>query len=625
MLSLVGIITASLIAYTLGQLDPILNYCIRYDHQSVVKNNTLYIDGGKESFIQVNSEGKQEGDMTVGINEYLIVVDLSQPWDWKTNVSIKALAKPGMPELPTSPPVVSRGAFYYGSDDDPNIYLWGGTTSYINTSFPGFIAPLPATYTMWSFNIETKDWGHYDMSDTVKYRPAAGAYAEARDQHRSFFLNGWIDNGTSAQTMSLSPSTKVLQEGMIVIDHSNQTAMNLSTKALVGEKPRARGKMQYISNYGENGIILLVGGIEKLVTDTLAQNQGDLVPFSSVDVFDVSSIYDGRLLGGGAWFKQKTTGEIPISRVDYCIFLARATDTSSANIYMYGGRGLDGSVFDDVHILSLPSFTWTKVYQGASGRYGHTCHRAGTRTMISVGGAPATNQTTGTCDWQTKGLNVFDISDNTWGSKYTKSTSDYEVPSPVVAKIGGNAQGNATMTAPAGGFDESGLAAIFGSTSVAGSPATPSPPVDRGDKAHHRRIIIASATSGGAVLLGLAFAIMWFFRRSLRRVLVGELHEHLEMDGKSKHQSELPGKAVFWELPGSGPAELWSPTESPMSQKAEEEFKFETRSDRELGWRGEIECVGDLAKVECIEEKAYEASDDDDSPRHAHVTCKELD
>lgn len=36
--------------------------------QAVVKNSTLYIDGGKESFINVNSNGTQEGDITVGIS-----------------------------------------------------------------------------------------------------------------------------------------------------------------------------------------------------------------------------------------------------------------------------------------------------------------------------------------------------------------------------------------------------------------------------------------------------------------------------------------------------------------------------------------------------------------------------
>ncbi|KAL9006496.1 MAG: hypothetical protein Q9188_000733 [Gyalolechia gomerana] len=201
--------------------------------------------------------------------------------------------------------------------------------------------------------------------------------------------------------------------------------------------------------------------------------------------------------------------------------------------------------------------------------------------MVSVGGARATNQTTGPCDWQTKGINVFEISNITWSSKYTKIIGDYQVPNAVFPRIGGNAQENATMTAPAEGFDESRIAALFCSAAIAASPAKPSPICRWKGAAHNRRITIASATTGGTVLLSLT---MWCSQRSLPRVLVGDLNERLEMDGKARHNSELPGNAVFWELPGAGPADLWSPTVSPMLPKVEDEFKFETKRDREFGW-----------------------------------------
>ncbi|KAL8802228.1 MAG: hypothetical protein Q9182_003948 [Xanthomendoza sp. 2 TL-2023] len=259
------------------QLDPIRNYCARFDHQSVLKNNTLYIDGGKQSFIDVDAEGNQTGNITVGINRYLIAVDLSKPWDWKTNVSMKALLKPGKPEIDVTPPVTYRGALFFGSNADPNIYLWGGTTSKANTSFPGFIGPLPITFTMWSFNIVSQVWNHYDMTHDIQYRPSSGAFAEARDQHRSFWLNGQVDAGSQTQTTRLDSSTKIFQEGLIIIDHSNQTAKNVSTKSLVGNKPRTRGRMQYLSTIGANGIIVLIGGNQKVVTDTTDRSLGDLV------------------------------------------------------------------------------------------------------------------------------------------------------------------------------------------------------------------------------------------------------------------------------------------------------------------------------------------------------------
>ncbi|KAL8943773.1 MAG: hypothetical protein Q9216_000879 [Gyalolechia sp. 2 TL-2023] len=408
---------------------------------------------------------------------------------------------------------------------------------------------------------------------------------------------------------------------MVVLDHSNQTATNVSTKTLVGERPRARGKMQYISGWGTNGIIVLIGGTQKLVTDTSDQNQGTLIPMESIDVFDVSSIYDDRVLGGGAWYKQNTTGDIPASRVDFCIFLARAVDTSSANMSIKGEENLASPKYQKP-VLTPESLR-------SSGRYGHTCHRSGTRTMISVGGAPTTNGSSGPCDWQTKGINVFDMSTTTWGSKFEKTSGDYAVPNAVFARIGGNAQGNATMTAPAEGFAESGLAALFGSTSVAVSPAEFSS-AGRRNTAHNRRVIIASSTVGGMAFLSITCAVMWFFRRTLHRILIGDVKEHLEMDGKGRQKLELPGDAVFWELPEAGPAELWSPTVSPLSPKVEDEFRFETRSDRELGWRGEIECLGDLAKKEYLDEKADQANQDygdDRSSRHpsVEITCKELD
>ncbi|KAL8714846.1 MAG: hypothetical protein Q9220_001359 [cf. Caloplaca sp. 1 TL-2023] len=452
---------------------------------------------------------------------------------------------------------------------------------------------------MWGFNIKSQSWDHYDMSDNVRLRPGSGAYAEARDQHRSFYLNGQVDYGSSTQTMTLSPKTKISQKGMIIIEHSSNTARNISTDALVGNKPRTRGRMQYISSWGTHGVIVLVGGNEKAVTDTADESLGDLRPMDRVNIFDVASIYDDRVATGGSWYEQPATGDIPERRVDFCIVLARAADFTTANIYMYGGRGANNTFFDDIYVLAIPSFTWTKVYQGNSGRYGHSCHRAGTRTMLSVGGAPTTNLSTGPCDWQTKGINVLDLSTLTWSSQYTMTTEDYAVPKAVTARIGGNAQGNATMMAPAEGFIDAALARVFGSDSVAASNTshTASSPAERSLLSPTQRAIIAGSTVGGAVLLGLLVAALWFFRGNLHRLVIGDLNERLEMEGQGRNISELPNKGVFWELPGTAPAELWTPT-TMVGDTETENFKHETQSDRNLGWRGEVECIGDLPETE---------------------------
>ena len=113
---------------------------------------------------------------------------------------------------------------------------------------------------------------------------------------------------------------------------------------------------------------------------------------------------------------------------------------------MYGGR--DGAsppnYFDEVWVLSIPSFTWTQIYTGSSPRFAHTCHLVGNRTMLTVGGVGGASQMQGlyssilpTCDWEIKGVGVYDMSDLMWGSVFNPETPAYEVPDDVVSTIGG--------------------------------------------------------------------------------------------------------------------------------------------------------------------------------------------
>ncbi len=101
--------------------------------------------------------------------------------------------------------------------------------------------------------------------------------AGAREQHLSFYLNGQVDWGSSSQTANLDSSTSIYQPGMIVINHDTQTAMNVSTDALVGKKPRSRGGLQYMVGIGSKGLLVLIGGNQKDVSDTTDRGLGELV------------------------------------------------------------------------------------------------------------------------------------------------------------------------------------------------------------------------------------------------------------------------------------------------------------------------------------------------------------
>ena len=104
---------------------------------------------------------------------------------------------------------------------------------------------------------------------------------------------------------------------------------------------------------------------------------------------------------------------------------------------MYGGRGAGDQYLDDMWVLSLPGFVWVNIYQGNSPRAGHTCHRVGPRTLITVGGTANSNYGSPPCDWETKGVGVLDMSEVTWGSVYNAEAANYLVPTRVIEAIGG--------------------------------------------------------------------------------------------------------------------------------------------------------------------------------------------
>lgn len=105
---------------------------------------------------------------------------------------------------------------------------------------------------------------------------------------------------------------------------------------------------------------------------------------------------------------------------------------------MYGGRGANQKFFDDMYVLSLPSFTWTKLYEGTSPRFGHSCHLRNGRTLLTVGGIVNFNLTRQDCDWEYRGVGVMDISTLTWGSVFNPNPDPYEVPALVYGNIGGS-------------------------------------------------------------------------------------------------------------------------------------------------------------------------------------------
>ena len=177
----------------------------------------------------------------------------------------------------------------------------------------------------------------------------------------------------------------------------------------------------------------------------------------TIDIYDVE---------GGKWYKQPTK-DGPGTRSRGCAVVATAADRSSFNIYYYGG--FDGihptaDFYDDVWVLSLPSFTWTQINNGTTlhARAGHKCFQPYPDQMMVFGGYAPEAGTVPSC--LDKGpVVIFNTTSGQWMDSYDPTKhSAYGIPEKVRAAIGGNAAGGATVTEPVpSGWATSALGDVF--------------------------------------------------------------------------------------------------------------------------------------------------------------------
>jgi hypothetical protein len=175
-------------------------------------------------------------------------------------------------------------------------------------------------------------------------------------------------------------------------------------------------------------------------------------------------------VGDNKWYTQTASGQIPPNRRNFCAGSTWAKDQSSYNIYLYGGFGFGENTtgFDDVWILTLPTFEWIKWYPdapGASAPHGLlTCNVIDNAQMIVMGGN-FTNSTD--CDVPKVGaqhnLNLGQVdADNAKWYQYLPNLTSYAVPPALVSVVGGSSSGGAINLSPADGWSDSALSVYFG-------------------------------------------------------------------------------------------------------------------------------------------------------------------
>ena len=434
-------------------------------------------------------------------------------------------------------------------------------------------------FSTWSYDIGSSSWqehknpvssagSHAAESNQPVQRAAEGAGISVPSLGRGYYFGGHLDGYTTAgwsqsidrvYLQSLLEYTFPGQVNAAV--NNNQAAgpdgayRNITEGGLQGSAgftERADGILVYVPGYGAEGIILGLAG-------------GTNTTFTQMNVIDV---YD---IANSTWYKQATNGKTPDIRVNPCAVALSAADGSSVQVYMYGGQNLipygQQIQYSDMWILTIPSFTWVQVDTGSQAtppaRAGHTCDVWNSQIIVT-GGYVGANLS---CD--SPGIYVFNASSLTWQNNYVAlaggndlnqqesqkhnpaalgGSYGYQVPAAVQSVIGGNAQGSATITAPAMSATQgpfaTGKPITYTVTQSNGAVVTEtgSPRVDSGNggsggsSGPNIAAIVAGVIAGLLAVLAayLAFCI-WVYRRQLalykHHVAMSQRH-HLGMSAQ---------------------------------------------------------------------------------------------
>ena len=433
--------------------------CNRWAHASAIVNGTIYVYGGQAT--------QEIGQKQNTWNNNFLSLDLSKTWQ------ISSPSLTGLPQ-PSGPPAVAE-AFLWNSLT--SLFLYGGEYS---------SAPVasPSPFALWEYDIGSSSWIQHKNPTTLAgtnsdggNQPvqdvAEGAGISVPELGRGFYFGGHEDYLTTAGWSD--QVARIYLKSLLEFTfpgYSNDGIQSLSGGKTAGSDgawrnitsgglqagdgfpERADGVLVYIPGFGNDGVLLgLAGGTNATYTE-----------INEIDLYDIAT---------STWYKQATNGTAPGFRVDPCAVAASAADGSSTNVYMFGGQNLpdfDGgpqTQYNDMWILTIPSFTWIEVDQSHQSipppRAGHTCNMWDAQ-MVVVGGYVPANIS---CD---AGFYVFDASELKWQNSFTalsggndenqqvsqsknstglSGSYGYQVPAAVQSVIGGNSTGGATITAPA--------------------------------------------------------------------------------------------------------------------------------------------------------------------------------
>ncbi|TQW00846.1 Galactose oxidase/kelch, beta-propeller [Cordyceps javanica] len=447
--------------WTHGQINT--SICTWSQPRAALVRDKIYIDGGSiwwtsglenGTFGPIANKGNFQG--------IILSYDLSTPFNRDTNVTGILLdgslskARGGKGNANGDAPVYYDGALLA---NDAEFFLYGGAVFQANDLYDPPPAYDTLRYQAYPYGPDKPLWKPGFESrrlpdGTTRYIAYGGA-ASSPSENKAWYFSGLTtpSRGPFFWNVAASPDEKasVPSNTLITLDMESQLSEKWTNSTLPDHiKARANPEVVWVP-IGEQGILVVLGGVtypewagdvHLSPNETLSEKESPEF-MSTIDIYDIAS---------NTWHQQPTK-DGPGTRTRGCAVVAAAADRSSFNIYYYGGFDgihLSDEFYDDVWVLSLPSFTWTKISDGkpSHARAGHKCFLPYPDQMMVVGGYTPLAGTTLKC-LEGGPIALLNITSGEWMDHYDPTAyGPYGVHEKVQTTIGGNSAGHATVKSP---------------------------------------------------------------------------------------------------------------------------------------------------------------------------------
>ncbi|KAK6338638.1 hypothetical protein TWF696_009449 [Orbilia brochopaga] len=505
--------------------DPLLQFCRRFSHQTAVIDNRLYIDGG---YLQIKSLNPSDGpDASNYSNPNILYHDLSTTFRNGTDLGMPPLQANLKPK-PANVPIVAGGALWADATNK-KMYLYGGK----------FTNAQPVPFDLWVYDALYDSWDVVNQTGVATgngngngngfnvARIYNGASTVVERLGMGYYLGGWVgpdsQYGYEGDEFAVA---SLLSYDMVGNVWKNDTIPN--------GVPRAEGVMLYVP-ISDNGMLVAFGGVQvpgpdQTLNGTISRLSGlstapniTGIPMSEISLYDIAS---------SKWYTQTATGEVPPSRRLFCAGVGtgnvRGPDGRMRqvhNIYLYGGAAAPdadppGPGYDDVYVLSLPDFVWSKHWPStnvnSNPHHSLSCNVIKNSQMLIIGGAFPLPQSQ--CDVAdqagTHNLNLSGTDpENTIWRAFSVNMTKYDVPNDIVESI----RANETSTVRA--YDHPDLTTLLARTPPTAT-RTPTRAVTTGGSrpssglsSRDRTIIIAVVVPVSVLIIAFAVFCAMRYRR----------------------------------------------------------------------------------------------------------------